>query len=78
MSDDPFHGRGFSRDVIDGEEAARHRHMLAEIESQWLTISDAVTVARAFAIIATILKVGGPVLLAAIGAGAFAKTQGWL
>lgn len=78
MSDHRFDGEGFAQTPIDGEEAARHRHMYREVSREWVPISGAVTVVNAIRIIAAVIKVGGPVGLLALGAGAYAKAQGWI
>lgn len=75
---DRFNGDGFRRDLIDGEEAAKHRHMFQEVNRSWVSLDGAVTVVKAITIIGSIIKVGGPVAVATLAAGAFAKTQGWL
>jgi hypothetical protein len=73
-----FGGDGFSTDPLDGEEAARHRHMFQVVDDQWVSVGDAIALIRAFSIIASILKVGGPIAIAMYALGAFAKSQGWL
>ena len=86
MSEKQFHGDGYKDDPIKGQEAARHRHMFSEIDKSWVPIDqntlsamkDGGTVIQAIRIISSMLKVGGPVAIAGLAAGAFAKTQGWI
>lgn len=87
MSDkkDKFHGIGFEQSPLDGEEAAKHRHMFYELNSNWCrideeiigTMKDASIVVRAMRILSNLIKLGGPILVASLAAGAFASSQGW-
>ena len=72
-----FHGEGFSKEPIEGDEAARHRHMYKEVSEEWVSIDGAATVARAIGIIANVIKVGGPVMAVMLAFGAYAKSMGW-
>ena len=76
--DDRFDGKGFDKSPIEGDEAAKHRHMFKDVSEQWLSLDSAATLVRAISILASVIRVAGPVGLLAVGAGAFAKTQGWI
>ena len=73
-----FDGDGFSKEPIEGDEAARHRHMFKDVSDGWVSIGSAVAVVKAIAIVSSVIKVGGPVMVLALGVGAYAKSQGWL
>lgn len=83
---DKFDGGGFKETPLEGKEAAQHRHMFHELNRNWIkidpdtleTMKDAATIANAFQILSGIVKVGGPVGLAFLAIGAFAKSEGWL
>lgn len=72
-----FDGDGFSKEPIEGDEAARHRHMYKEVSDGWVNIDSTITVIRAISVLSTVMKVGGPVALTAAVTGAYLKSQGW-
>lgn len=73
---DEFHGKGYSTDPLDGDEAARFRHMYASVSQDWSSIKKLITVINAVAIVHDVIKYLGPVLLTAAGIGFYLKTQG--
>lgn len=86
MENEQFDGEGFKETPLDGKEAAQVRHMFYVISRNWVAIDentlkameDGGTVIQAIRIISAVIKVGGPVAVAGIAAGAYAKTQGWI
>lgn len=71
-----FDGEGFSKAPLEGEEAARHRHMFKDVSKSWVNIDGASTFVNAVKVLASVLKVGGTVLLFAAMVGAWARSQG--
>jgi hypothetical protein len=76
--DEQFDGHGFSSEPLTHAELARIRNMLRDVSRIWPGLNDAATVVRAFTVFAQIIKIGGPVSLAALGLGAFMRTQGYI
>lgn len=87
MSDknDRFDGKGFSSEEFTPEERAAHRHMYRTVRENWVPLDEttyramkeAATVMTALSILSKVLKIW-PVVLTMLGAGAFARSQGWL
>lgn len=75
---DLFNGDGFSREPIEGQEAAQFRHIHHVLNREWGPLSDAVTVTRGIVILWSTIKIGGPTLLAMGALGAYLKTKGFL
>lgn len=73
-----FDGDGFDKSPIDGDEAAKVRHMLHAINKHWATLSNVGTVVNAISILSTAIKFGMPVLAAMTLIGAALKSQGWI
>lgn len=73
---DEFHGKGYSTNPINGDEAAQFRHMLASVSTDWGTVKKLITVINAINIIYDVIKYCGPVLLTLAGIGYYLKTQG--
>lgn len=81
-----FDGSGFDRAEFTPEERAAIRHLLRVLEENFRvmddstikTMEDGAAIVRAVVIIYSIMKVGGPVGLVMLAAGAFLRTQGWL
>ena len=73
-----FTGEGFSVAPLDGEEAARHRHMFQIIDDQFIDLGGVVTLIRAWRIFVVILRTGAIVGGAMYALGVYAKSQGLL
>ena len=79
-----FSGEGFEKGVIDGEEAARHRHMFHVLNGGYIQISADLlaamqninTVLKAVTIFYNVIRFGGPVALCMAGAGMWLKSKG--
>lgn len=71
MNEHKFNGNGFRKDAIEGEEAARHRHMYMEISQAWPTIEQANTVIESGRIAVKVVA-GGAII------GGALKALGWL
>lgn len=87
MSDkEEYDGAGFSRDPIEGEEAARHRHMFHVFSRDFLKVDpdvisnmkNASTLVEAGKVLNQIIKIGAGLGTAAFVVALFAKSQGWL
>lgn len=75
---DHFDGDGFDKSPIEGQDAAKVRHMLHALEEHWSTLSSVGTVVSAVSVISTVIKVGGPVLIGAAILGTTLKIGGWI
>lgn len=81
-----FDGKGFDKGEFTPEERAVIRHLTRVLQENFREMDDATlkavydgaTLVRAVVILYSIVKVGGPVGLVALGAGAFLRSQGWL
>ena len=81
-----FDGDGFDRGEFSSEEKAELRHLFRVMDQNFLpineetlaTMNDAATLVKGVKIIGSLIKVGGPVAIAGLGLGAFAKMQGWI
>jgi hypothetical protein len=81
-----FDGNGFSRDPIEGDEAARHRHMFHVLTNDFvridpetvLNMKHASTLVEAGKILKQVVVVGGSLGSVAFAFAVFAKSQGWL
>lgn len=86
MSEKQFHGEGYSREDFSPDERARHRHMYSELdrnfremdEKTFEAITKSAVLVTAAQIIASIIKVGGPIAISGLAMGAYAKAQGWI
>ena len=52
-----FDGKGFDKDPIEGDEAARHRHMFKDVSENWVQLDDATTFIRAAKMLPGLMKV---------------------
>lgn len=75
---DHFDGDGFDKSPIDGDEAAKVRHMFHSVDKHWSTLSSVGTVVSAIGILSTAIKFGLPVLAAMAVLGAALKAAEWL
>ena len=78
MSGDHFDGEGFLRDPIEGEEAAKHRHLFKEVSDRWPQIDNTTDVIKGGTVILNALKLFGSLAFMGAVAGAFAKLGGLL
>ena len=89
MATKQFHGEGYKESPIDGQEAARHRHMFNELDKNFVAIDDdahkamqdAATVRAAAKLISNLPKTLGwlGVLIAGcISAGVWLASKGIL
>lgn len=75
---DHFDGDGFDKSPIEGQDAAKVRHMLHSLEQHWPTLSSVGTVVSAIGVVSTIIKIGGPVLIGAAILGTSLRLGGWI
>lgn len=75
---DRFDGNGFDHGPIEGQEAAKIRHMFRVVSDSWVNLDDVNTVINGARILGSIAKWGGGMgaVMAVIG-GAM-KLQGWI
>lgn len=81
-----FNGNGFDPSEFSEDERRRIRHMYSVLNANFRmmdqktfeAVTDGATLVFAIRIMFSIIKVGGPVGLVGLGAGAFARSQGWL
>ncbi len=59
MSDN-FDGGGFSEKVLQGEEAARHRHMFNALDKNWVLIEGIVSGFRGIRVLVVTIKFATP------------------
>lgn len=74
--EDFFHGKGFSKTPISGDESAKFRHMYAAVSQDWAQVKKFLTIIAAIQILYEVIKIGGPVIVVLMGAGYYLKTQG--
>lgn len=73
-----FDGSGFSKGPIEGDEAAKLRHMFQAVSHSWVNIEDINTLINGARLVGSIVKWGGGMGVTFAAVGAFAKVQGWI
>jgi hypothetical protein len=81
-----FDGKGYDQSDFKEHERAELRHLYRVMDENFVpidentlqTMKDGTTLVQGVKILGQIIKIGGPVTLAGLMAGAFAKSQGWL